>query len=278
MKCTNCAAEVSASLEYCGSCGTFAGYPNVRLAALPEEAEALESRYFEALIEAEGRGALDRVEEFEAAVRTSSRAVVAMDIDQMRSLAVNSNALYSNYQMLVRARIRQPALLSHDQRRMAVDGKLWGTFGDQIRYASLTLDGKGLSSYGDCFGVLKELNVQHRASVLERNSFDFIEMTAAEPLPLGFRSTWHERHMVAVAKCAKLISSNTALKSFPDILTSTGTDRSEDEFIEVHIFGSFDFKAFEALGAADKTLDARDQLTLAIIKEKAAAEGKTWLS
>ena len=226
MKCSNCSAEVSASLELCGSCGTFIGYPNVRLAALPEEAEALESRYFEALIDAEERGALERVEEFEAAVKTFSKAVVAMDIDQMRSLAVNSNLLYANYQMLVRARLRQPALLSHDQRRMAVDGKLWGSFGESIRYTSLTLDGKGLSSYGNCFGVLKKLNVQHRASVLERNSFDFIELTsAAGPLPLGFRSPWHERHMVAVAKCAKLISSSTASKSFPEILTSTGTDR-----------------------------------------------------
>ena len=80
MTCSHCSAEVSESLEYCGSCGTFAGFPNVRLAMKAEEVEALEARYFEALIDAEGRGALAEAEAFEEAMRSSSKAVVAMSL------------------------------------------------------------------------------------------------------------------------------------------------------------------------------------------------------
>ena len=196
----------------------------------------------------------------------------------MKSLTVKSSELYSNYQMAVRARLRQPALLSNDLRRNAVDGKLWGSFGEHIRYACLSLDGKGLSSYGDCFAVLKNLNIEHRASILERNSYEFVESAPSQPSPLGFRSSWQNRHMVAVAKCANLVTSGTRQEDFPGILMETGSSRHDDEFIEVHIFGPFDFKAFESIGTSGKVTDPRDKLTLKIIEQKATAEGKTWLS
>jgi ribosomal protein L40E len=72
MICQRCGAEVSESSQECSSCGTFAGYPNVRMAEKAEEVEALDARYFQALLDAEQRGALDKVEEFEAAVQTNS--------------------------------------------------------------------------------------------------------------------------------------------------------------------------------------------------------------
>ncbi len=84
--------------------------------------------------------------------------------------------------------------------------------------------------------------------------------------------------MVAVAKCASLIAPGTQPEDFPSILMTAGKTRQEDEFIEVHIFGPFDFKAFEAIGTSGKITDPRDKLTLNIIKEKALTEGKTWVS
>jgi hypothetical protein len=160
---------------------------------------------------------------------------------------------------------------------MAVDGKLWGSFGPEIRYASLSLDGRGLSSYGHCFGRLRNLHIEHRASTLEENSFEFVEAKPSQALPLGYRSNWENRRLVAVAKCAKRIDAQTKVENFPKILMSSGTARDKDDFIEVHIYRSFDFNAFDAIGASNSVSDKRDLLTLQIIKEKAIAGGKAWL-
>ena len=277
MICERCAAEVSESSAECSSCGTFAGYPNVRIAEKAEEAEALDDRYFRALIDAEGRGDLSKVEEFEAEVQAISQAVVAMDVDTLCELANNPNELYSNYKLMVLAQARRPASLSNEQRRMAVDGKLWGTFGQQIRYAALSLDRRGLSSYGNCFATLRNLHVEHRASILEKNSYEFVEASPSQPLPLGCRSGWRNRHRVAVAKCAERITAGTRKEEFAAILMESGIARHQDDFIEVHIFGPFDFKAIEAISVSGKFTERRDQLTLEIIRKRATAEGKIWL-
>ncbi len=247
------------------------------MAEKAEEIEALEARYLQALLDAEERGVLDKVEEFEAEVQTMSQAVVGMNIDTLCRLATSTNEIYSNYQLMVHAQTRRPASLSNDQRRLAVDGKLWGTFGSEIRYAALSLDRKGLSSYGNCSATLRNLHVEHRASILEKNSYEFVEASPSQPLPLGFRSTWKNRHRVAVAKCAERINAATLKEEFAVILMESGTARYQDDFIEVHIFGPFDFKAIEAISASAKITNKRDQLTLKIIRKRAATEGKTWL-
>jgi hypothetical protein len=277
MNCERCGAEVSESLSECTSCGTFSGYPNVRIARKPEEVEALDSRYLQALIEAEERGLLEKVERFERNVQTQSQALVSMDVDTLRALATRENELFSNYALRIKAQVRKPASLSDDQRRRAVDGRLWGSFGEEIRYAALSLNGRGLSSYGDCFATLRNLHVEHRSSVLERNSFEFVEVAPSKPLPEGFRSDWANRHKVAVTKCARLIKNETTDAEFPAILLESGTSRQNDEFIEVHVYGPFDFKAIEAISTSGKIKETRDILTLKIVKKRAIEDGKTWL-
>ena len=277
MNCGRCGVEVSDSLSECTSCGTFAGFPNVRLAEKPEEVEALDARYFEALTDAESRGVLNKVEDFEAEIQAKSKAVVAMDIDTLKSLATRANELFSNYQLRVRAQARKPALISDDQRRTAVDGRLWGTFGDEIRYAALSTDCKGLPSYGSCFATLRNLHIEHRSSVLEMNSFKFVEDAPSKPLRVGFRSDWQNRHKVAVAKCAEKITDKTLSGEFHELVLEPGKSRDAAEYIEVHIFGPFDFRAFECISTTGKVTNKRDKLTLEIVKKMAVSEGKAWL-
>lgn len=69
------------------------------MAEKAEEIEALEARYLQALLDAEERGVLDKVEEFEAEVQTMSQAVVGMNIDTLCRLATSTNEIYSNYQI-----------------------------------------------------------------------------------------------------------------------------------------------------------------------------------
>lgn len=269
---------MSASLDRCPSCYEPVGFPNVRLADSAEETFALEQRYQEALRSSNLRGLAEKVKAFENAVKKQSKAVVAADLDTMRLLAVEGNALYSNYSMMVSAQVRQPALLANDQRRSVVDGALWGTFGSEIKYAALSLENKNLSSYGNCFAILKNSSIAQRASVLEMNSYDFVLAAPNGEVRKGYRSNWNDRHRVAVAKCASLISQETSAADFPDLILMTNGDRSKDKFIEVHIYGTLNFGTFEAIGLSISPNNLRDSLTAKIIEEKAVAGGKEWLS
>ncbi len=141
---------------------------------------------------AEVRGTIDQLQLFETAAK-KSLAVVSMSIDRLRALAISPNELYSNYHLAVRAQSRRPAKTRNDQARSAADGRLWGIAESEIRYAALSIDGKGLRSYGDCFVTLDDAYIAHRSSVLTANSFSFLkDLTFGEELPVGFRETLHK--------------------------------------------------------------------------------------
>lgn len=252
------------------------GYPNVYLAELPEEQEALNARYTEVVACADRRKALEALQMFEAAVKKSS-AVVSMSSERFRSMAVNQNELYSNYDQVVRAGTRRPAIAKNDQTRRAVDGKLWGTAAPDIRYAALSLDGRGLRSYGDCYVELKESFIAHRTSVLEENSFDFIkDLTMLADCPLGYRSNWHDRYRVAVAKCGDDIIQSTSASEFPSFLLTAGDSRANDKFVEVHIHGGFDFAACSSVVVANVPRTKADKVGLKVARRYADAANLKW--
>jgi hypothetical protein len=268
--------EIEELVTTCSSCGSFVGFPNVYLAEGVEEQQALDARYTEAVSLAATDGTLTNLQEFEEAAKLSS-AVVSMSVARLRSLAVNKNELYSNYDLAVRAQARRPALARNDQRRRAVDAKLWGTAAGEIRYAALSIDGRGLKSYGDCFVRLDDHFISHRASVLEQNSFSFLkEVTFAEETPIGFRSNWDDRYKVAVAKCQSQILGHTKPSEFPSILLKAGDSRSNDEFIEVHVYGGFDFSACSSVITANVPRTREDKASLRIAKQYALAAKKGW--
>ena len=115
----------------------------------------------------------------------------------------------------------------------------------------------GLTSYGGRSGrsglftiVLSELSVRDRASVLEENSYTFVErnrITIGVPIPPGRRAPWGDRHRVAVAKLAAQLNKGTHSRRFPALLLFTEGDRNTDEFVEVHIHGYFNRRAVECI-------------------------------
>jgi len=277
LNCPVCAKTCDELLTVCGSCGSFTGFPNVRLAESLLETEALDSRYSDALISADGRNSLEALLKFEDAVRNSG-VVVAMNVARLRSMATIRGELYSNYDLAVRASTRRPASTSNDQHRRTVDAKMWGVAASEIRYGALSLDGKGLSSYGICYVTLGDNFIAHRTSVLERNSFDFLEdVKIGEEAPAGFRSSWHSRYKVAVTKCEPRIGSGTASSDFPQVLLKPSTSRATDEFIEVHIYGPFDFEAFKSVRIADGPKTTADKVSLDIARQYVLKAGKTWV-
>jgi hypothetical protein len=125
-------------------------------------------------------------------------------------------------------------------------------FGDrvkaEIRFAALTLDGEGLTNYGNCSIVMKEEMIAHRASVFHENSVIFmknrdIKLWDAPELPRGYRAAWNDRHRICAAKLANRLNSATPAAEFPKLLLKPGTPET-DEFVEVHIFGSLTVRTF----------------------------------
>ena len=142
---------------------------------------------------------------------------------------------------------RAPAAYDDDRLRRTVEALLFGSYGKQIRYAALSLDGNGLNSYGECAMEINSEYIQDRSSLLESNSFDFAQKlnllnrayddNEKEKIPFGYVSTWRDKHKLSVAKLGDKINSNTTKTEFAKILLRTTKDRKTDEFIEVHIYG-----------------------------------------
>jgi len=278
LKCVACSSSISEASDHCETCGRYVGPPNVRAAEGNDESAALERRYKAALQDAERRGIGKILATFEVAVK-SSVAVVNFDLPALFHFVTTPNALYTSYDLAVTGEFRKPAQDQLDRRRRAVGGVLFGTYSPQIRYAALSLDGVGLTTYGQYSVVLRDVAISARATVLEKNSYEFTQsMNFADvTIPKGYRATWESRHNLAVTKTCSEINSSVTPADFPAILLkSDGEHREQDKFIEVHIFGPFDVQAIErVIGPARVPRGQRAEVR--VVREKLQKLGKAWV-
>jgi hypothetical protein len=247
MKCKECGSEIPDVLSTCSTCGTSVGYPNVREVSKEEEVNALEARYQEALVAAKGNGSFQSLQNFEEKVKHSF-AVINVDIDFLHDFVISNKKLYANYNKLVSSEIRKPALLEDDRRRRGVEASLFAGYAKDISYAALSLDGSGVKSYGAFTIVLREIAIKNRATLLENNSFHFVKkhkIQAGEGPPRGYRALWENRHKLATAKLEPRIFSTTSDPEYATILLYSTGNFDTDDFIEIHIYGTFDNNAID---------------------------------
>jgi hypothetical protein len=157
---------------------------------------------------------------------------------------------------------------------------IFGGYAAEIRYAALSLDGRGLKSFGSYAIKLREVTIIERATLLEDNSYQFIwkhNIQPREDIPPGYKATWRERHKLAVAKLAGQISSGTTEQEHSKILLFSEGDRATDEFIEVHIYGRFDNKAIESVKGISTISGKYERASLSIIKDHLKSAGKAWI-
>jgi hypothetical protein len=278
-KCPNCGFTFLENEEKCSTCGQHLGFPNVRAASQPEESDALRIRYEATIERGTARGAQENISRFEDAVR-SSYAAIGCNIFRIRELIADPKVLYSNYYLTTSAQVRRLAIDEFDRHRRVIDSAFFGAYADKIVFAALSLDGKGLTSYGAFSIVLRDIAVAKRSSVLETNSYNFLKkhnIQPTEPIPSGYRSDWAKRALLAVAKLGDLITSATLDVEFPKLLLSQGAAREDDEYMEVHIFGAFGQNAVEAVrgNSSPKTLE--EKAVVAVLKDGMAALGIRWI-
>lgn len=277
--CPVCKSEIPDTEPRCLTCWFDAGAPNVRAAARSEEANALEGRYQRALERARRIGCQSKLLDFSEAVKKSS-AVINVDVNFLHFFVTNRKSLYANYERAVAGHGRKPAAFQDDAARRGVGSILFGSYAIDIIYAALSLNGYGPSSYGGYAIKLKDLTICNRATVLESNSFDFVRTKRLAPgkrLPLGYLAPWDSRHKIAVAKLGKYITSQTTDNDFCSLLLSSAGNRVTDDFLEVHIYGSFDLLAVESVTGGSMSVSKNERNLLSPIKQHLKKAGIAWI-
>lgn len=278
-KCPKCASKIPHSYEKCPTCGYHVGPPNVRAVRNDEESAALDVRYREACNAARARGCQAQLEKLEQSLK-ESRAVVNVDLDFLHYFVTNRKALYASYSRTVEAGTRKPASQADDADRRSIEALLFPGYAGEIIYAALSLDGSGLKSYGGFALQLREVAIEDRATLLEENSFGFVERHGIRPrqeLPWGYRTSWQNRHKLAVAKLAGRLSSGTTGAEFPTMLLRSEGRRETDDFVEVHVYGPFDINAVELVKGSSSTRSKDERALLGIVKAKLRNLGIKWV-
>ncbi len=246
--CVVCGFEPLDLESRCPTCDTQRMPPNVVLASRLAEQDALVARV-ESLLAGRPAASVASLLAFGEAVRRSV-AVVNVSARYALDFLESNTLLYATYARLVESGARRPASGVDDTRRRSVESMLFGSYAEEMRYAALSLGGLGLVSYGPITMVLRDLAVAQRASLLEENSFQFVEKHMLRPglsFPIGYRCPWPTRHYMAMAKCGAKIDGRTTGADHRELLLRQGSGRSTDDFIEVYIFGPFGRGAVERI-------------------------------
>lgn len=233
-QCFHCAVPLGCSVP--PKC-----FPNVNEAELPDNELELDKRYASALTKAKARGCDAVLQAFEHKIATESKAAIARSMGEAERLASSDKQLYSTYYQLIDAEQRIPDGDIWDALRRLADELIFPGHKEKVRFAALSLDGRGLINYGEVTMVLGEKMIAHRASVFEKNTaMFFVGKVIEESLfreAIGHRAAWKSRARLCVAKLSGALDQTTPEDAFAGILLRNGKDSGSDDYVEVHIWG-----------------------------------------
>ena len=226
--------------RHCNVCGRDAGFPNVRRAQSKNERDALDQRVSSANASSLARGVSHQLNAFKAAVDSSS-AVMNRSLGALSEWLNGSNELFVTFHKQVAYLGRHPQDNEWDPQREAAEAAINPYVYGDISYAALSLDGRGMTYYGDYAVTLSTFLIDDRSSVFEENPYHFNRthhITIGQPVPVGYRAIWFDRSDLAVAKLHSKIDQNTVSDDFPNILMEDRRDQPDCDYVEVHIYGA----------------------------------------
>ena len=274
LNCGGCNNKLDYRKRECPHCGEDNGFPNVRHAslhhpALKERVKTLKEKYPE------------REEVFEKLMRlitNHGRVVINLKYDTALNLLESKESYVNKYQRL-KSDAHEPDLENFQTRKL-VDTQLFVGCYESLIFAALSVDRKGLTSYGDVTIVLKNDYIRKRTSFLEMNSYQFIkDFTVLDPngralvrteIP-GHRASWNYLEKLALAKLGESINPNTTEAEFPNEILFSDGDKATELFIEAQIYGKITAQTFEDISMTDvpkNTSSKNRQLKNKILKEK----------
>src|SRR5262249_40185953 len=152
-----------------------------------------------------------------------------------------------------------------DKLREITDTNLFFGYKEEIRFAALSITGRGVERYGRYSIVLRDEMIAHRATIFEENSVMWmkhhrIQIWDANNLPRGNRATWADRDKLAGAKLGHQVHGPTTVAECAALLLRDGPTGADDEFIEVHIFGPLSVRSFAKVILSEPSDDVEEVL------------------
>ncbi len=268
LRCPTCATPIRPHEKNCPSCDCFCGYPNVRKAEEAVEADELRKRYDSAVAAAAARSRGAVLASYEN-VLADSVAVVCRSLDRVKALLSSDDAVYSTFYREVLSGARRPADSPVETQRAATDARVFPQYQNEMRFAALSLNGRGVPVYGECSLVLKSMAIAARATVFWENTVDFCNRVCPEqnkPVPPGYRAPWPMRATLAAAKGEPLLDRQATTEEFSRILLDG------DRFVEVNIHGPFNRNSFDRILIGTSPLK-RDRAMISAIRDVIERDG-----
>jgi hypothetical protein len=252
-------------LRHCPACGTDNGLPNLRRAK--HEQAALTLRYEAAMTDCKTRGLETTALDFAQKIQQDSHAVINGTASFFYSFFDDDRNLYTTYDLQIAGQMRTAAAYEDDIRRREVGSKVFGAYAKEIRYAALTLTGRGLTSYGGCSMVLNADICGNLASLTEENTYELVGHHPAG-IPDGFRAVWTERHKLSLAKLAPKLTAATTPGHYAALLFFSEGRRATDQFIEVHLYGPFSCNSIKSASIPFTGANKKETHDLAYLFDK----------
>ena len=267
--CPECQAENERNADACRECGHSLGFVNVNLLSDPYFQEGLEERYHAAIANLPGT----EVQRFAEIIDREGQAVINMSFEVLR-LLVNENEDYLSYQRGVEQGKIVKRTFQHDRFQCIVESAFYGFDGRNLVYAALSLDDNGVSAYGDVSVVLRKKNIEKRTTFFERDTFLlFDDLTEKgwklkDIIPAGHCGTWRERTKIAAIKHGDQVKAGHQTADFAAMILKNGDERTDDEFIELHIFNKVGPTNFERITFQKKLTTPFERQQFKILKSK----------
>lgn len=276
--CAECGVDFPLDRTTCPHCARPSLFPNVAMANQANETRKLDDRYQAALVDADQRGCRANVDQFSDDCRKAS-AVMRCDLQRLHRQIASGSDIFAPYYDLERLRLRMSTSdgFNFEKLRPQAEIELLGNAKhiEQIHYACLSLDDKGLDSYGDCIIKLAEPMIAHRTSCFEGNTA--VIYAVEHDFEQRLRSGWGNRHIICTAVMANRINSATTRTDFPGILAAPDPNKraENDVFIEIHVFGDMTAHTFESVDFVTSSLRKGDNVYLAATQQKLELCGVT---
>lgn len=253
--------------------------PNVQIAKA--ERHALDRRYEQARNRAKARGCSELFCKLEKIAAQSTAVFTAGSLSAFH-LLTSDRLRISSYRTLISPTLRAPELSKSYRQTRVVESWLFGEYADRIVYAALSFDGTGLPAYGSIHMTLDEKTIAHRASVLEESSITFASRHEVAPSsrPMGYVSTWSDRGRLAAAKLEPILDRKLEEQDLPGLLLKP-RGISPAEFLEVHIYGSFNWQAVSSIRVTlseSSRIPLLEQTILKALEDEARKKGIDWRS
>ncbi|MCC7505685.1 MAG: hypothetical protein IT259_10305 [Saprospiraceae bacterium] len=278
LNCPVCDTANQRNADQCISCGSSLGFVNVNLFSDAYFQDGLTQRYQveSAACAAKGLGSV--VLQFETMLADNGRALINMSSDLLFKL-VNENQAYLPYQTAVEQGKRDKSAFANDRDRCLVESAFYGIDGGKLVYAALSLDEKGLTTYGDVVVLLRTPTIEKRTTVFETNTYFLFDRLVdagwrvRKTIPAGHAGTWNERAKVAVIKHGIQVEPHFQHDEFAALILKSGVDRTDDEFIELHIMNMVTTANFEKIVFQKKPSSRYNALQAKIFTAKTKAHG-----